>query len=176
MYFEAIKTIIAKEPLSVVAIIISLVTLFVYYLQYKGAIEVNTVNIEAEYCTDVFKKYLVEKIPESRIYLEYDGNGRLNAGYRKVTTVLKEFYKDIRYYFYRDKLFYRELSQELITLEELIMEERNKSCVSACEQDIFLQNIDKKFRKIYKMVLDKHKGKRHLLKKIREYIELRHLN
>ncbi len=176
MYFETIKTIIEKEPLSVVAIIISLVTLFVYYLQYTGVIKVNTVNIEAEYCTDIFKKYLVEKIPEARIYLEYNGDGRLNIGYRKVTAALKEFYKDIRYYFYRDKLFYRELSQELINLEELIMNERNKGYVSACDQDIFLQDIDKRFRKVYKMVLDKHKGKRHLLKRIRDYIELRHLN
>ena len=42
-----------------------------------------------------------------------------------------------------DKLFYRELSQELINLEELIMNERNKGYVSACDQDIFLQDIDK---------------------------------
>lgn len=139
--------------LSIASLIISIGTVVFEYFYNK---RINSINIDATYFNEIYKDYLINIIPESRVKISLTGNGRI-SGVDDFLDVLREMRKKSLFFKYKDDIFYKELIAKIQGLEdELVMVEDE---LENSTYNQFVVRIDYKIDSIYKFILDTMQGK-----------------
>lgn len=147
---ENISTTSSELIFSIIAILISVVSLF-YSNRH------NKINLESKYADDIFKEYILKKIPETRNKITHNGE-KLN-GTDDLIEVLNSLRKDSLYYSFHNKKFYEQLKKETQELEDILVESGNK-LYSNDDFRSFLDSIEKHMTNIYKLIHDNYLGKK----------------
>lgn len=139
--------------LSIASLIISICTVVFEYFYNK---RINSINIDATYFNEIYKDYLINIIPESRVKISLTGSGRI-SGVDDFLDVLREMRKKSLFFKYKDDIFYKELIAKIQGLEdELVMVEDE---LENSTYNQFVVRIDYKIDSIYKFILDTMQGK-----------------
>lgn len=131
---------------------------FVAVIEYKRDFKINRLNMESEYFTDTYKKYLIKEIPVARKKLHFE-KGKL-IGIGELIEVLKNIWKDSLYFEFRNKVFYDELKKKLQRLEDYIIEIASSGVVDTYKQEIFFKQVDTDIKSIYDYISKAHFGDR----------------
>lgn len=122
---------LAAFIVSIAAIIISVI---VAILQGIHDSKINRITLESLYHQEIYKDYLINKIPIARRYLSFGNDGTLRD-VEKMCSVLREMVYDSLYFLYSDRAFYAtlrekclELEDYLITLSQQPLSQRNQEC------------------------------------------------
>lgn len=86
---------------SVIAVIVSIVT---YFLGQKENNRLNQLTLEAEYFSDIYKKYLIKDIPNARRFIQFVDTRLTGTG--EMIKLLDELLQDSYYYMYKDPTFF----------------------------------------------------------------------
>ena len=133
--------------------IISIFALIVSILSIYFNIRINNKTLNLEYHKEIFKNYIIIKIPEARkkvhIYNRFDQ-------VEDLVDVLQSLKKDIVFYKYIDNKFYERLSEKITSLEDYLVTNNGKN-ISNHDSDKYLQEINKKIEDIYECVFSRHK-------------------
>lgn len=146
--YEALSVIV-----SFAALIISVV---VAILQNNSNNKTNRISIEAEYFSDIYKEYLIKKIPIARKKLHFEKD--VLTGIDELCDLLKQMRSDSLYFEFRNRNFYDELKQNLQTLEDYLIETVNKGKLLNYQQDIFYKQVNTYLETIYKHITNAHFG------------------
>lgn len=139
--------------LSIASLIISICTVVFEYFYNK---RINSINIDATYFNEIYKDYLINIIPESRVKISLTGSGRI-SGVDDFLDVLRKMRKKSLFFKYKDDIFYKELIAKIQGLEdELVMVEDE---LENSTYNQFVVRIDYKIDSIYKFILDTMQGK-----------------
>lgn len=140
-----------------VAIIISIVSLIATILiaiwQIITTININKINIKSNVCEKIFDDYLISKIPSARKFLKFDCKGKL-TGWEKLNKTLVDMKLSALYFKYNDKIFYENLDNKLMDLEDYITSLIDKKHDSTKHADIYIK-IDEDIKAIYKLIDEK---------------------
>lgn len=129
---------------------------FVAVIEYKRDYKINRLNMESEYFTDIYKMYLIEKIPVARKKLHFE-RGQL-IGISELIEVLKGIWKDSLYFEFRNKIFYDELKKKSQRLEDYIIQMASSGVVDIHRQEIFFKQVDTYIKSIYDYISKAHFG------------------
>lgn len=138
---------------SLVAIVISIVALFV---EYKRDYRINSINLEAEYFSDIYKKHLIINIPYARREICFIGNKL--SGTNRMISLLKEILQDSYYYNYKDKIYYDALKDRIQSFEDYLCENTGQT-FDCEEQTDVLNKIRKYIEDIYECICNHLIGK-----------------
>lgn len=116
-------------------------------------IKINQINLKSNICEKIFDEYLIRLIPQARRYLDFDKNDKF-VGAKELQNVLISMLKDALFFRYNDRKFYDALDAELQSLEDLLVNNMNKS-VERIKQNDLLNNIEEKLKKIYDIIEQK---------------------
>lgn len=89
---------------SVIAVIVSIVT---YFLGQKENNRLNQLTLEAEYFSDIYKKYLIKDIPNARRFIQFVDTRLTGTG--DMIKLLDELLQDSYYYMYKDPTFFEKV-------------------------------------------------------------------
>jgi hypothetical protein len=146
---------IAALIVSIVAVIIALA---VGYIQHKREYDINQTNLEAVYFNDIYKEYLIKRIPIARRYIRFDKNGVLKDT-NKIRNELNNIRQDSIYYLYNDENFYNELKKKCQDLEDYLVRNSTNSLLGE-EQTEFHNKLQNELKDIYRIINDKFLGKK----------------
>lgn len=144
---------LAAIIISVIALIASII---VAVVQYKSNIRINHINLEAIYFNDIYKDYLIKKLPKSRSLLHIDSGGKL-LYINDLVIDLQQMRKDSLYYLYKDKAYYTELKKSLQKLEDFLVEQ-SANTIPHEEYANFHYKIEEDLREIYSLITNKFLG------------------
>ena len=139
--------------LSIIAIIISI---GVAITESKRELRMNRLNIEAEYFSQIYKDFLIEKIPKARRRLHFELNKLI--GIEQLIDVIKEMRERSLYFYYRDFNFYEGLQKRLQTTEDYLMEKVNEGIITDNRQEIFFKQVNTYIESIYGWIAEAHFG------------------
>ncbi len=141
---------------SIIAVIISII---VACVENRREYNINKINLEAEYFSDIYKEHLIVNIPNARRYITFDMNGKL-IGTNDMIQLLQKIMQDSYYYFYKDKVFYDKLQYSVQALEDYLCQcvNKNKDYVGE-EQTEILKNIQNYIKEIYESINNQLIGK-----------------
>jgi hypothetical protein len=146
---------IAALIISIVAVIISIA---VGYIQHKREYNINQTNLEAVYFNDIYKEYLIKRIPIARRYIRFDKNGVLKDT-NKIIKELNNIRQDSIYYLYNDEKFYNELKKKCQDLEDYLVRNSTNYLLGE-EQTEFHNKLQNELKAIYRIINDKFLGKK----------------
>ena len=129
---------------SVIALIISVVSL----IQNK---KINTTNLQARYFEEIFKEYIVKRIPNAVSKIDFQ-EGRLNKKYKKLVDVMMDMVEHSKYYAYAKHEFYEELKIKTISLEDKLIECASEEIIDIIKQKTFLYSIHEDVMDIIKLI------------------------
>lgn len=144
----------------VIAIVISVVSiLFSIYSFFKNnelSRKINSVNLESELYMDIFKDFLLEKIPRTRNKIYIDSNGKV-CGYDELINVVIDLKKKSVYFSYRKHTFYKNLREKLSEIEDNLVETEGRTYLGR-DSVSFLTEIDRLLESLYCFILDSYFG------------------
>lgn len=140
--------------LSGVAIIISLAAIL---LELWGNQRLNKVNLESRYYDEIYKEYLIMKIPEARNKLVFNNNKILGAD--TLIDVLNEMRRNSIFFKFHNKKFYDSLYGKLQCLEDELVEKSDKTLEND-EFCSFTNEVNDGLEKIYDIILTNYTGKK----------------
>lgn len=147
------------ETVSLILSLISFVTsVIIAIYEIVENRKLNSVSLESEYFDSLFKDFLLNKIPLTRSTIKFDMNSKL-VGTEEFINVLKDMRHNSLYFQYTDVSFFDELKKALFDLEDYILNSENKE-ITGEEQTEFFNEVQKKIVVIYKILLNKYKGKK----------------
>ncbi len=137
---------------SILAIVISIIVAI-----WQGIHEnrINRTELESLYHQEIFKDYLISKIPDSRRYLKFKDDGRLDET-NKLCNTLQEMVFSSLYFFYSDRAFYDGLSSACEELVDYLVQ-LSQQKLTKNNQDEAMEEIQSKIKAIYD-----HIGKKYL--------------
>ncbi len=139
--------------LSIVAIFISIIIpLFQHFWNKK----MHSDDLEAEFYKDIFKEYLIKRIPEARIRIHYNNN-KLD-GTNRLIDVLNNLRRDILFFRFNDRTYYDELCKLLQKLEDKLVNRTGN--MNDSEYIKFYEEVDKDIHSIYEVIMKKYAGKK----------------
>lgn len=142
----------------IVSIVAAIIALAVAYIQHKREFSINQTNLEAVYFNEIYKEYLIKRIPNARKYIHIDMNGVLKDT-DKIRDELNNIRQDSLYYFYNDEKFYNKLKLKCQSFEDYLIRSSSTPLVGE-EQTEFLNNLQSELKDIYKIINDKFLGKK----------------
>ncbi|KOP31160.1 hypothetical protein ADM98_01760 [Exiguobacterium sp. BMC-KP] len=139
-----------------VAIISAAISMYVGIIQHIREKKINQTNLESIYFNDIYKEFLIKKIPEARKYIHVKNDGSV-IGIEKMIEELNTIRQDSLYYHYNDSKFFEKLKSDLQDLEDYLINKSNKK-LSSEEHSEFYENVKIKLMKIYKTINNKFLG------------------
>ncbi|MBO5239147.1 MAG: hypothetical protein J6B50_10310 [Lachnospiraceae bacterium] len=143
--------------LSILALLISIGTAV---FEYFWNIRINKTNLESELLKDVYKDFLMTKIPEARNFIHY-GNDILSDT-DKLVDILNEIRHASLFYKYKDKKYYNYLCFKLQALEDKLV--MKTGSMSNDDFVIFNADLNKSIEEIYDIIIKKYKGEKIIYK------------
>lgn len=139
--------------LSMLALFISLGTAA---FEYFWNIKINKTNLESEFVMDIYREFLIVKIPEARNYIHYGDEVLRDTD--KLVDVLNEIRHASLFYKYKDKAYYHHLCKKLQLLEDkLIM---GTGSMTNDEFVMFNNELNGSIEEIYSIIMKKYKGEK----------------
>ncbi|MGE7753236.1 hypothetical protein [Lysinibacillus fusiformis] len=142
----------------IVSIIAAIIALVVAYIQHIREHSINQTNLEAVYFNEIYKEYLIKRIPSSRKYIHIDMYGVLKDT-DKIRNELNNIRQDSLYYLYNDEVFYKELKNKCQNLEDYLISCSANPLVGE-EQTDFHNKLQSDLKEIYRIINNKFLGKK----------------
>lgn len=139
------------NTLSIIAIVISLFTLFI---EFYRDLKINKTNLKSEYFKQLYFEILLEKIPKSRNDLVFGNNGFL-LNYDSFIGLFFMILDKSMYYKYTDSKYYYNLKESIESLEDYVFEAANVSFSAELRQSV-LSDIDERVENIFSVLTDKY--------------------
>lgn len=98
--------------LSIIAIVISIITIFI---EFCGNQRVNRINLEANFYEKIYNEFLIDKIPNARNAIVYNNNKV--SGADELIDVLNDMRRKSLFFKYKEEKFYNTLCKKLQDLE-----------------------------------------------------------
>ncbi len=134
---------ILEEALSAIAIIVSVVSLRLTWVQSK---KINDQNLISNFYIEIYSTYLVSKIPEAREQLDFSDKKLI--GFQDLVNSLDEMLRKSLYFKFTKKDFYNSLESQIRDVENIIADFANNQ-KNAEERSTALQTIGDKISSIY---------------------------
>lgn len=132
--------------IAVGALIVSICSIFITNKQNKyDKVFLN----KTKYFDNIFLKYLIDDIPQTRMYLRFENNKLTDE--EKFLKALNDMKKKALYYKIAELYFYNRLKHEIEDLEDFIAESKNKNIIQE-EQGLFWTEFNSKLETIYKCI------------------------
>ncbi|MDO4170324.1 MAG: hypothetical protein Q4D45_10530 [Lachnospiraceae bacterium] len=119
---------------SIIAIVVSVITFVSQKQQDK---KLNTINLEAEYFSDIYKEHLIKNIPNARRYIAFV-QGKL-SGTQKMIDVLKAIQQDSYYYCYKEPEFYEKMQKKVQDFEDYLSSNTGHSYTGEQQTEVLLK-------------------------------------
>lgn len=142
----------------VVSIIAVIVALWVAFIQHQREIKINQTNLESVYFNEIYKEYLITRIPNARKYIHIDQNGRLDST-QKIIDELNNMRQDSLYYHYNDVEFYKRLKSTCQNLEDYLILASTITLIGE-DQTEFYNKLQSQLKDIYQVINNKLLGKK----------------
>ncbi|MFR4986814.1 MAG: hypothetical protein ACLUCH_05415 [Lachnospirales bacterium] len=139
--------------LSIISIIISIIAILVSIYSIKSNIKINEINIQKSYFDEIYKDYLIKKIPKARSDIRVIGNKI--TGTKNMCNIIKDIKFDSLYYKYQDDEFYKNINDICQSLLDYIVCCENKP-YNDFEQDEIFQNVNNITLKIEELYVILH--------------------
>lgn len=107
----------------IIAILSLLISLFTSIRQKRETDRLNQINLESQIYMDVFKEFMIEKLPRARNYIYIDKEGRLKDC-KELSSELIALKNASLYFSYRNKFFYDKLKDKITELDEYMVKKR----------------------------------------------------
>lgn len=133
------------------ALMISVISVIFSYGAIRIQRKLNTTNLQAIFYEEIFKKYLVEKIPEAIRRLDYR-NGRLDNNYKQINMTLLQMMDECAYFAYANDEFYNELRRKCEELDEKLVKERGNNTSDREQQVKFIYSVHEDIKEIVKYI------------------------
>lgn len=137
----------------VVSICAILISIFVPIFQALHDNKINKLSLESLYHQEIYKDYLLEKIPMARRYLIFTSDGKLDET-NLLCKTLEEMVFDSLYFFYQDQSFYDDLKEKCDELIEYLVQlsQQNNSSEN---QRIAMDEVQTYIKEIYSLIEQK---------------------
>ena len=141
----------ASDVIAIIALIISVVTATCQIIHERRQ---NTTNLNAYYFNEIYRDYLIHKIPNARKYISINQHGKL-IGCQDMINEMKNIQSDSLYYKYTDGEYFSQLSKAAQGLEDFLIMSSGDTYAGEEVTDfmIKLQNL---ISKLYKVVNEKY--------------------
>jgi len=114
---------VAAFVISLLALVLSIIVAIVE--AYRDA-KNTKISIEFEFYKEIYKEYLVCKIPQARGLMWFDANSQLQDS-QALIDELNSMRRDSLYFMYNNKNFYKTLKGNLQELEDYIVKSEGKT-------------------------------------------------
>ncbi|WP_139990884.1 hypothetical protein [Paenibacillus paridis] len=141
----------------IVSITAAVIALAVAYIQQKTDHKLNQTNLESVYFNEIYKEYLIKRLPNARKYIHIDSNGRL-TDIDKIRDELNSIRQDSLYYFYNDGNFYNKLKLKCQSMEDYLIRSSINPLVGE-DQTEFFNKLQNELKELYRIINDKFIGK-----------------
>ncbi len=142
----------------IVAIIAIIVSVIVASIQYNKEVKLTKINLESVYINEIYKEYLITRLPNGRKHLHINPQGKL-LYIDKLTTELNSMRQSSLYYLYNDKDFFDRLKNSCQEMEDYLIDMSSKEILGE-EQTEFYGKIQSQMKEIYRIVNEKFIGKK----------------
>lgn len=120
----------SSDIIAILALIVALAEIVVTAYQSRN---MNSTNLQAMYFEEIFKEYMINKIPKAADNLHYDGD-LLSPEYRVLVDVMMDMVGACKYFAYAKYDFYSELQEKCIALEDELIRMANNPCINEQRQ------------------------------------------
>lgn len=144
-----------SDTLSVIAIIISIMTVFFefYYTTHN-----NKSSLMSIYYSETYKKYLTNLVPDARMAISYNKQTKVLSGTDMLEEVILDIRKDSLYFKYQNKKFYNKLMQKLDLIDDLlVLNGQTRLAWNSYKE--FETKLDDIIAKMYELINDNYTGK-----------------
>ena len=138
--------------LSVLAIIVSIWSAIASYHQMQRG---QRISLEADYFSDIFKDYLLNRIPNAWRKITFSDGEIIQDD--DLTNVLVELGKKSQYFMFSDNDFYLELKEKLQGIEDDLVNAHNYN-YSKRQQESFKKKISRQLHDMYHFINKKYYG------------------
>lgn len=118
-------------------------SLLAFYQEKK----MNITNLQAVYFSEIFREYIIEKIPDAVSLLHFEGY-KLSSSYKNLNNIMMDMLKSAKYYAYAKHDFYITLKEKVQTLEDKLIICSSKEVKSKDEQMEFIYSVHQDVKKI----------------------------
>ena len=140
-----------SDVIALFALIISIISVVFSIVALRIQKKLNTTNLQAIYYEEIFKEYLVKKIPDAVRKLKYE-QGHLDGSYREISMTLLKMIDDSAYFAYANNSFYNKLRDLYGVLDEEMIKEASRIGVSRDEQKKFIYSVNVDIQEIVKFI------------------------
>lgn len=134
----------------IISVLALLLSLYVAIAEARRDYKITKISIEFEFYREIYKEHLIKKIPETRICMWIDKEGRIRDT-QPFIDELNEIRRDSLYFLYNNKTFYNKLKKKLQKLEDFIIESEDDVFWGE-DQTSFWNNIQAQLNEIYKVI------------------------
>ncbi len=104
-------------------------------------------NLNSEYFRELYSRYLLSEIPQSRTRIVFDKDDKL-CGFEDFINLINEMLRESLYYRYVDEEYYLELKTYIQDVEDYILEIANSTIAKELQDNVFSE-IEEKLESIY---------------------------
>lgn len=142
----------------IISVLSLITTIILAFYNVFNSNKNNEINLNSGFFLQYYNDFLIKKIPLSRNKLYFDNNGRLKD-YSELKDYIISFLEKSLCYRYLDDNYYNSLKDVILSLEDYLLTEANKTnCSNSLQQEIY-SKIDKKLTKIYHIAQQKYLGR-----------------
>ena len=145
---------VAAFIISLLALVLSVIVAIV---EARRDAKNTRISIEFEFYKDIYKEYLVSKIPQARGLMWFGANSQLQDA-QYLIEELNSMRRDSLYFSYNNKKFFKELKGNLQELEDYIIKAEGKT-MDAQDRAEFEDSVQKGIDNIYGTISKGYFGK-----------------
>lgn len=138
--------------LSVLAIIVSICSAVATYHQTQRG---QRISLEADYFSDIFKDYLLNRIPKAWRKIAFSDGEIIQDN--DLTNELVKLSKESQYFMFSDNDFYIELKEKLQNIEDELVNAHNYN-YSKRQQASFMKRISRQLHDMYHFINKRYYG------------------
>lgn len=142
--------------MEIVAFIFSVISFFISiiiaYVGYKKDYDLTKISLESVFYNDIFKEYLIQKIPKARAVIWIDPNRKLRD-ISDLIMVLNNLRQDSLYFSYNNKSFYNKLKNACQSLEDYLTNQEDGR-IAEEDETIFFDKVHNDITAIYDTIFD----------------------
>ncbi len=138
-----------------IAFISMLITIVLFYFNYRQVSNLNNVSLNSKYFEKIFDKHLIDLIPNTRKYIRFQNDKLVDTS--KLVDELSKLRVDALYFKYSNKEFYSSIKSITQEIENYLMECGNSRFESEEQADVYVE-IHKKISRLYKIINDAYLG------------------
>ncbi len=142
---------INEVTISVVALVISGISVMIAIATMIQGRRMNTTNLQSKYFDKIFTEFLTSRIPEALDKVRFVNN-RLDKSYKDVVNVMMEMVEKSKYFSFAKPKFYKELNEKTIALEDKLINCAAKQIPSREMQKEFIEGVYKDMKDIIKLI------------------------